>query len=205
MAENIISDLYLKIPRRIKILIAFILIILVAYFFVRIITPDPKNIPEEFLRAKQQSALIAKEIVDISGQTSDNIKDISELDKQQKYEEALKLVSQEIEHNRQAREKAISLSNQLEIMAKNISAIQPLSLSQAAVQAVSYETTLISRLISYNDYLVQLLEILKNKFSGEEKNADGKIAELITKINTEAQTINDLNDQFNSAMEKISD
>ena len=94
----------------------------------------------------------------------------------------------------------IKLAGQLEIMAKNISAILPASAGQMALQAVSSETALISRLITYNDYLVQLLEILQQKFSGFSKNTNGKIAELLAKINEEAKAINELDNSFNQLM-----
>ena len=104
-----------------------------------------------------------------------------------------------MERNRQAREKAIELSIQLETMANNLSQISPASASQTALRAISSETTLISRLITYNDYLNQLLEVLREKFLG---NGNGdKVAELVEKINEEAKAINELNEKFNESME----
>ncbi len=162
--------------------------------------PETKNIPDEFLKARQQSSVIAKEVVELSEQTSNNLKVISDLDKEKKYSEALVLISSELERSRSARSKAIGLSVQLEIMAKNISVISPASASQAALMAVSSETTLISRLIAYNEYLVQLLSVLQNKFLGKTEGSNGKIAELLVKINEEARTINQLNANFNDLM-----
>ncbi|MEK9154715.1 MAG: hypothetical protein AAB596_01425 [Patescibacteria group bacterium] len=197
---NAINDFYSKIPRRIKIFFAFLLIVLLAYFSVRFFMPETKNIPDEFLKARQQSSVIAKEVVELSEQTSNNLKVISDLDKEKKYSEALVLISSELERSRSARSKAIGLSVQLEIMAKNISVISPASASQAALMAVSSETTLISRLIAYNEYLVQLLSVLQNKFLGKTEGSNGKIAELLVKINEEARTINQLNANFNDLM-----
>lgn len=193
-----ITDLYSKTPKRIRLLILFIIILLLAYFVLRFLTVETKNVPEDFLRARQEASLIASEIVAISNESTNNLNEIAQLDKERKYTEALVLISQELERNRQAREKAIKLSVQLETMAKNLSQISPASASQVALQAISSETALISRLITYNDYLTQLLEILREKFLG--KNEGDRISELLVKINDEIQAINDLNRKFNEVM-----
>ncbi len=195
---------YHKIPRRFRILILFLLIILTAYFVVRFLTPDPKIIPDEFLKARQEASLIAKEIIAIFADTNENLNKVSDFDSQKKYSEALVIISTERERNWLAREKAINLSTKLATMAQNISAIYPSSAGQTALQAVSLETALISRLIAYNDYLNQLFEILREKFlNSQASNTDGKISELIGKINEEARSINELDNNFNELMVKF--
>ena len=180
------------------------LIILTAYFVVRFLTPDPKIIPDEFLKARQEASLIAKEIIAIFADTNENLNKVSDFDSQKKYSEALVIISTERERNWLAREKAINLSTKLATMAQNISAIYPSSAGQTALQAVSLETALISRLIAYNDYLNQLFEILREKFlNSQASNTDGKISELIGKINEEARAINELDNNFNELMVKF--
>lgn len=196
-----ISTFYSKIPHRIRLLILFIIIILAAYFVLRFFWVDVKNIPEDFLRARQEASLIAQDIVTISNESTNSFTEIARLDKERKYTEALVLISKELERNRQAREKAIKLSVQLETMAKNLAQISPSSAGQKALEAISSETALISRLITYNDYLTQLLEILQGKFLG--KNQGDKIPELIAQINGEIQAINDLNQKFNETMKEF--
>ncbi len=183
-----------------RIFIVFLLITLITYLVVQILTPDAKNIPRDFLMARQEASLIAKDIIAISSRTAENIKQISDLDKNKNYTEALNLISEELNNNREARENAIKLSSQLEIMAKNVSQISPTAAGQIAIQAISSETALISRLITYNDYLIKLLEILQAKFLGKEKNSNDKITDLINKINDEARAINDLDNNFNKLM-----
>ena len=195
-----VKNLYLKIPRRMRILIIFLLIVAAVWLIIKMLTPDAKNTPKEFLETRQEASLIAKDIIDISSRTAENIKKISDLDKNKEYTEALNLISEELNNNRKARENAIKLSSQLEIMAKNVSQISPVTAGQIAIQAISSETALISRLITYNDYLIKLLEILQAKFLEKEKNANDKIADLIEKINEEARAINDLNNNFNRLM-----
>ena len=198
-----IKNLYFKIPRRMRILIIFLLIVAAVGLIVKTFTPETKNTPKEFLETRQEASLIAKNIIYISGRTAENIKKISNLDKNKEYTEALNLISEELNNNREARENAINLSAKLEIMAKNVSQISPATAGQIAIQAITSETALISRLITYNDYLIKLLEILQAKFLEKEKNANDKIADLIEKINDEARAINDLNNNFNNLMTKF--
>ena len=201
---NTIANLYFKVPRRLRFFIVFAFLIIAAYLFFYLLAANSKikKVPDEFLKARQEASLIALDIISFSNQTANNISRISELDKEAKYEDALNLIAQEIDHNRQAREGAIKLSAQLEKMAKNISGIEPPEAAQIALQAVGSETALISRLISYNDYLLQLLEVLRQKFS-EEKNINGRIVELVGKINEESKIINDLDKNFNQLMSKF--
>ena len=196
-----IGNFYFKIPRRIRILIVFIIIIFIAYFILRFLSAEPRNIPSDFLIARQEASLIAQNIVSISNESTNKLNEIAQFDKNREYTEALILISQELERNREAREKAIKLSAQLEIMAKNLAKISPASAGQIALEAISSETALISRLITYNDYLTKLLEILRNKFL-EKQNGD-QVPELISKINNEAKAINDLNQKFNEVMKKF--
>ncbi|MBI5079078.1 hypothetical protein HZB06_00150 [Candidatus Wolfebacteria bacterium] len=196
-----ISGFYSKIPWRIKILTVFLLIILISYFVVRFLAIEPKNVPEEFLRARQGASTIADSIVFLSGESAKKIGEIAELDKERKYSDALNLISKELERNQQSREKAVELSKELEIMAKNLADISPSEAGQTALQAVSSETALISRLITYNDYLYQILGVLREKFLG--KSDGDKIQELINKINGESQAIDDLNKKFNDTMKEF--
>lgn len=184
-----------------RIFIIFILLILAAYLVARIFFVEIKTVPDGFLRARQKASLIAQDIIGFSRESSDNLNKIFELDKKGNYVEALDLLAQEIGNNRQARKRAVELSAQLEQMARVVSEISPTSASQAAIQAISSEAALISRLITYNDYLFQLSEILRAKFLGQIKNSSERISELIGKINEEVRAINELNKKFNEIME----
>lgn len=198
-----ISNFYFKIPRRLRIFIVFLLIVLAVYLIARIFFFDVKTVPSDFLKARQEASLIANDIVILSNESVGDLGKIYELDKKGDYEEALSLLANELERNRQAREKAVELSAQLEKMARAVPEISPASASQSAIQAISSETALISRLITYNDYLFQLLEILRSKFLGQTKNSSEQISELINKINEEVRAINELDKKFNEVMEKF--
>src|SRR3989344_6222231 len=97
-----------SIPRRIRIFILFIIIIFLTYFIVRLITPPSKNIPPDFLKAREEASLMAKKIVVISGKTAENINRISDFDKKGEYTEALNLISEELNNNNKARSQAVN-------------------------------------------------------------------------------------------------
>ena len=73
-----ISNFYFKIPRRLRVFIIFILIILAAYLITRIFFVEPKTVPNDFLRARQEASLIAKDIVNLSNESAGNINEIYE-------------------------------------------------------------------------------------------------------------------------------
>ncbi len=196
-----IKDFYYQISKRLKILIAFFLTILIASFVIAFLMVDTQKVPEDFMKARQEASNIAQEIVSLSNQSTQKIDEISQLDQEGKYADALSIVSQELANNVSAKEKAMQLSNQLKVMTENINQISPSSDGQIALDAITSETSLIYSLITYNDYLTQLLGILREKFLGKNKG-DG-IPDLINKINEESRAINDLNQKFNDLMDEF--
>ncbi len=195
------KNFFARIPRKIQISAIAVIVLLLAFFVLRFLPIRAVSVPSDFLQARQEASKIAEEIVSMSQEGTLSLGQIASYDDKKKYSEALLLISQEIERNRAIREKAISLSAKLEAMTKNISSISPASAGQIALEAISSETSLISRLINYNDYLMQLLENLRDKFMGV-GNGD-KLPEIIEKINSESRAINDLNQKFNDLMKKF--
>lgn len=190
-----------KMPRKFQILIALIIVLLLGFFVFRFLPIKPINVPDGFVEARNNASQVSDEIVKMSEEGVKNLEQISSLDGDKKYSEALILVAQEIERNRSIRDKAISLSGNLELMTKAIPKITPSSAGQSALEAITSETILISKLINYNDYLIKLLESLRDKFMGVSKGE--QVPELLQKINNEAKEINDLNNKFNNLMKKF--
>lgn len=195
-----VTDLYAKIPQKVRYFVIFLVAIILLYLVVAFASVSAKKVPAEFLTARQQASVIAQDIVNISKDSSGKLTEISQLDKDANYADAIVLVVNEMKRSAEMREKALGLSLQLETMAKNISQIKPDESARLAVEAVSIQTTIINRLFTYNDYFSQLLSILQNKFLGKETNSSEKINELVAKINEEARTINELNDKFNALL-----
>jgi ABC-type Fe3+-hydroxamate transport system substrate-binding protein len=191
-----------KIPRKFRSFLIFLAIVLIAYLLIKILPTDAQKVPTEFLNAKYNASSVAQDIVSISNQLTNDLDEISRLESEKKYTEAINLLAQALEKNKEAREKAVLLSEELAKMALAVPNISPSGASQIALQAISSETTLISRLIAYNDYLNQLLEELRLEFLGKSSGGN-KIQELISKINEEVRAINELNAKYNTLMEKF--
>lgn len=157
------------------------------------------HVPEEFSEARIKGAKIAEEIIAQQAFTSRNLEQIAKYDKQKNTSEALILISTELLKNREAGQKAIQLSSQLEKMASEIISIRPSKARDVATAAVTSEVTLVSRLLTYNNYLSQLFEVLRGKFETG-ISGNGKVKDLITKINDEVGAINELDKRFHDSL-----
>ena len=168
--------------------------------FVKLAFFPTKSVPFEFAEARLKGSAVAQSILVLSHDSLKSLEEISQYDRQGNTAEALILISRELIKNRETHNAAIRLSTELEKMAQNIPDIQPSSARQLATEAVTSEVALVRRLLSYNNYLTQLFEVLRQKFSKPYSNTSGRVAELISKINEEAQAINDLDKHFNNAI-----
>jgi hypothetical protein len=172
------------------------------YFIVKLLTGG-SYVPVEFSEARIQGAALAGEILALSSETLSSLPVIASLDEAGKKSEALALISKEIMRSNEVRAKAVALSSQLEQMARTIDGIKPAKAREVATEAVSSEVALVSRLITYNDLLVQLFQTLRDKFENPNADTDGKVQPLIDEINVEAKAINDFNGKFNQSLEEF--
>ena len=193
-------ELYFKVPRKVRLFVFLLVLVFLAYFVGRFLLAKTKTVPGEFMQARQQASLVAKDIVSMSKDSTQHINEISALNKEQKYSDALTLVREEIDRNREIRDKAITLSSYLQTMTINVSAIKPKVSAEAALDAVSTEVTLIGHLLTYNDYLNQLLEITRGKITGDPEATEQNVSDLVKKINDESIVVNVLNEKFNEKM-----
>ena len=184
------------------IIIAFLVIVAIV-FIGRFIFVKNESVPSEFLSARNDAALIAKDIVNSSSETAVNISEVSKLSAEGKYDDALNIVSKEIISNGEVQKDENNLLSQLSIMTASISKISSEDSAKSAVEAISIETKLIQNLMAYNQDLFSLLQTLQRTLLGQESGANQKIDDLVKKINDEAKTVNDLNQQFNDIMNKL--
>lgn len=196
-------ELYFKVPRKVRLFVVLLVMMFLAYFVGRFLLAQTKTVPGDFMEARQEASLVAQDIVGMSKESTKRINDISALNQEGKYDEALELVKQEIERNRQIRDKAITLSGHLQTMTVNVSAIEPKVSAQTALEAVSTEVTLIGHLLTYNDYLNQLLIAIKGRIMGDGDVSAETIADLVKKINDESIVVNVMNEKFNDQMTKF--
>ncbi|HEY4475370.1 MAG TPA: hypothetical protein VJB92_01445 [Candidatus Paceibacterota bacterium] len=160
----------------------------------------PNFIPEEFTEARLNGAELASKIVSLADDSLNNISEIARFDDEGDKDEALILIAKELAKNREMRDEAIRLSAELEKMARSLRNIKPSQARILATEAVSSEVALVSRLISYNDYLLQLFETLKEKVQTPSVKTNGRVEELVKKINEEAKAINEFNGKFSQSL-----
>jgi len=180
----------------------FVLLGVAVFMSVRLVTFQVRSVPPEFLSARDRGALLASEIVDLSRQSLTRLAQIADLDQERKFNQALMLVSEELIEYQKSQDAAARLASQLEIMARLLPEIKPSRAREVAAEGVSAEVALVSRLVTYNDQLRDLFVVLQLKFNTRNTTGalDGRVNELINKINEQAKAINQFNRRFNDAM-----
>ncbi len=163
-----------------------------------------KFLPGEFTEARIKGSEVAQKIVQLSRENLALLDKVATYDQQNNHSEALIAISNALIKNRENQTEAIRLAQQLTVMAEQAPRIRPAYASEVATEAVASEVTLVSRLITYNDYLNQLFETLKVKFDKPWVTyLDGQVNDLVNKTNDEAQAINELNKKFVSSMAEL--
>lgn len=185
----------------VKALIIIIFLVAGGYALTRF-NPTPK-IPQEFVEARLEGALLSQDIVNLSNQLLDNLNKVSELEKKANYLEALNLTTETLKQSQEIRSKAVKLAQKLEKMTIALSEIRSAKAKQVALESISNRLALINRLINYSDYLSQLLEVLRNRFFLGITSQNRQIDDLIAKINDEVKAINNFNAEATAAMEKF--
>ena len=188
--------------RKIKIFFILLGIVVIGYMAGSKLGFSANGVPAEFKSARFQGAIVAQDIVNISNQTSGDLEKINQFDEQKNYSAALDLTGDLLKRSQEIRTKAVELSAQLEKMTGALATIKSDKARQAALDSITNRLALIGRLLSYSDYLTQLLNGLSRKFSGEALQAD-YIRGLIGKINAEVTAINSFNKQAGQAMDRF--
>jgi len=188
--------------RRKKVILFFALLVIGGYLVVVLARSSDVSVPNEFSEARMNGALIARDIVDLSSQSVDDLKLINSLDKKGDFTAAIDVITQTVHTGWQIREKAIDLSRSLENMTNSLSGIKSTEARQLAFESISNRLALISRLVNYSTYLGQLLEVLRHRFTGDFSDGD-QVPVIISKINEEIQAINEMNVAADKAIKKF--
>lgn len=161
-------------------------------------------VPEELLQARERGAVISESIVANSKTSVETLKRIRTEEVSGNYESAMDIVLEEIKRNEKAREEALELSYELAHMTERLGEVRPEEAAQAGLQATIHAAQVTQRLINYNTYTYQLLELLRSHFATGDGTNDAAIAlqvqSLVDKMNIEAEAINTLNEEYKKAM-----
>lgn len=153
------------------------------------------HVPGDFADARQSASQYAQTIADSLKDTSQNLQKIQQLEEEWKDDQALTLLVAEVQKNQMARDASVKLAGELEKMARGIPDIRPQKSAENALVAITAETQLIYKLVSFNDYMGQLLKLMQDKLTGKIYGID-KINQVVDSINAEVDSINNLNSQF---------
>lgn len=124
------------------------------------------NITPAFRDARTQGALISDSIVNLSNQISTDLDTVNNYDQHGQAREALDLTLQLRTKVQDIKGEAAQLSEQLKNMVAGLENIKSPDARQAALEAITNRMALISRLMSYGQYLDQLIGVLSNHFTG---------------------------------------
>src|SRR5271154_5458342 len=159
----------MSFSRRTKWIVVFILVIAVGYGLV-VFWRSQNQVPEAFTSARSQGAIIAQNIVNLSNQSTAELQQVNADDEKGDYADALNLTSSMISQSEQLRDEAVQLSNQIQAMTQALSGIGSVAAQQAALESITSRLALINQLVNYSGDLGNLLDSLRDRFSGQVSN-----------------------------------
>lgn len=184
---------------RVKIIIIFV-VILVLGSGLLVFFQAQSQVPTSFTTARMQGAIIAQNIVTLSNQSTADLEQVSQYDKEGDYTDALTLTTNIANQSQQLRDQAVQLSNQVSSMTEGLSNISSFPAQQAALEAISSRLALINELVTYSGDVGKLLDLLRSHFTGQSQNS-AQVEALVNQINTDVNAINNFNTQANTSME----
>lgn len=165
-------------------------------------------VPSEFTSTRADAAQISTQIVDQASSSTANLNSISAAYNSGKYQEALSLVTQEVDENNSNRTSTAALSNDLGVMANDLYQVRPDSAQQVGVQAISEELQVVSNVVSYDDLTTELLNDLKAGYlslvtPSSTAEFNSKLNSVVSQLNSDAQNVNSLNKQYQASMSQF--
>ncbi|MGC9598877.1 MAG: hypothetical protein ABSE18_00645 [Minisyncoccia bacterium] len=187
--------------RKTKIVLGFVAIVAIGYAVARFVQGSGA-VPQNFVNARTQGAIIAQNIVNLSNQSTATLEQVNTMDEKQDYANALTLTTGLVTQSQEIRDQAVELSGQIEEMTKALSDISDFNARQAALESISNRLALINQLINYSGDLGRLLQILQDRFTGR-GGTNVEVQALVNQINTDVNAINNFNAQAGQAMDRF--
>ncbi|MCP6720063.1 MAG: hypothetical protein KJI72_01905 [Patescibacteria group bacterium] len=197
----------LKLKKAVKrrilwfVLIVIAVLIIALYFFLDF--NQPIQVPNEFLAARQNAAVVSKKIVALTGATNEKIKAVNLSDLSGNASQAHTLIQEARQNNAEAHNQAFELSGYLQELAESLSAISSAKSQRLAYEAVAVEITLVSEFIIYtqnlNNFLGSLLGAIQTNSFADRR----AVQNYLDEVNERAEKINDLNEEFLVKIEKF--
>ncbi len=172
--------------------------VLLAGFLVSWFRLSSADVSGTFREGQMQGAIIADSIVGLSNDISSDLSRVNQLDLAGNPREALNLTTSIRLKVADLRSRANSLSEEVKKMISGLDSISSPEAKQAALEAITNRMAIISRLISYSEYLDQLSDVLTHHFRGTPDNR--QVPTIIAQVNAEVTAINNFNRQATEAM-----
>lgn len=160
-------------------------------------------IPTSFISGRTKGAESAKAITVMINGSLKTLSDVSVYERKGDLGSAIYLIRNEINQTTDRQEQAHMLASAMEKMARAIPEIKPARAQQTALEAVSAQVTAVSHLVSYNEYLSDLFNLLNERARGSKDATTEKVQDLVKKLNDENNAIGELNAQFNASMREF--
>lgn len=175
-----------------------VVLILGAYFWSK---ESRGYVPRAFTEARVQGGDASAQIVSISQESISSLASIQTDETAGNGLAGLKTILYEINQNGIARNAAVDLSKNLEVMAQNLNQVSPTGATKVGLEAILDESQIVNKLISYNADSYNLLELLRSRLEGNQSQAnETEVKKTIETMNSEAKQINDLNNQYKTLM-----
>ena len=183
------------------ILIIIVVVVAVIYFVLDF--DRPIQLPNEFLIARQNAAVVSGEIVTLTSATSEKIKEVNLSDLSGNANQAHSLIQEARENNAGAYNQAFELSRYLQELVESLNAVPSIKSQRLAYEAVAVELSLVSEFITYTQNLNSFLESLSEAIQTNSFTDRRKTQDYLRDVNERAEKINDLNKEFLVKIEKF--
>ncbi len=158
------------------------------------------TIPKAFFESRIAAAGAANNLAVLTNNSLANLKKIETFESANGNGQALDLLSFEVGQKQEKQNAAVLLASHLDNMAKAANQIVGNRARSLAVEAVTSGVSMVSRIVNYNSSLDQLFAAIQQKISDGNVPTGTNIRALISSLNSDAKSINELNTQFNSTL-----
>src|SRR3989344_1107929 len=188
------------IYRRLLIFVAALLVITIGYLGYRFYSAAQRRVPQEFSEARAQVTAISENIISNSNSIATLVARLSSVTSTPA--QASSTLGEVLTKVGDVHDQAIDLSTTLEVMTKAVQDVRMAEAQAAALRAVSYRLSFVSRLVNYTEDVNRLALAIRLRLDSGIQNRE-EIANLILKINSEVAAANSLSDQADEAMDQV--
>jgi hypothetical protein len=160
-------------------------------------------LPNSFTEARDRAALASQEIVRLTNETNDIIKEVNSLERAGAYAKAREVLQKAERSNEAAHQQAIVLSVELQELAESLVGVRKGNSQRLAYQAVAVELSLVTQFINYTDQVNSFLEELAAVLEGIMSPNRASLEAKLKSANEMAKRINDLNAEFQERMKEF--